>query len=172
MSTAAPETGLVRATVDCPSRSVRWQFPVVDGTPPAVVRAEILARVKGTPVEDVPVQPDFVVHYPDGPFVGLPQTPPIGAVVTPDQPSAPPNGTPTPPSARETGLPRHPGEPTGDRAALLDLDGLLTTWRSRYGLTSAEYHAFLSQALARHASQLLGFERHLAAQMKGRANHA
>ena len=153
---AAPETGLVRATADCPSRKVRWVFAVLAGTPQEAVLAEIAERVAGTPAAEVLQQPDFALHYPDGPWVGLPTTDPIGS-----HPAAPPADA-RPPAPRETGLPRHPAEPTGDRAALLDLDGLLTTWRSRYGLTSSEYYAFLAQALARAGAQVLTFERQLA----------
>lgn len=162
--TPAPETGLVRALVECPSRRVRMVFPVVAGTPREAVAAEIPARLAGSAYADVPAQADYALTYPDGPFVGLPQAPPIGGVTSPPPPSRPAEQQgPAAPPPRETGFPRHPAVPTGDRAVMLDLDDLLGTWRGRHVLTSAEYYAYLSQALARHGAQMLAHERQLAA---------
>lgn len=149
----APVPLLVRALVTNPRRRIRWAFPALDGLDQATVRAEIAARLGG---EYAPIlnEPETQVIYPEGAWVGALQQTPLGAsTVEPPRPAPAAQAT-------ETGLPKHPGEPTGDRGAALDLEGLLSTWRARHGITSAEYYFHLSKALTQHAHRLVDFERH------------
>lgn len=135
----------------------RWLFPVVSGTPREVVQAEVARRLtqsgQAAALDDL----DAKLMYPTTPWAYplSPDNPPIGAA--PPTVDSPPTQPPAPP-VQQGPLPNSP--PLGSAAAVgTELETMLSQWRTRHGLTSAEQYFYLTSFLAHHARTLVALER-------------